>query len=628
MSKVKPPQPPPFFSYTPNAIAEAADALIAASAKVWDHVATIAPNDATFANSIQPIIDDENARLAQGRILYFLSGASVDKDVRAASKRADVALKQDVIERCTRADVFAVVEAVSQRSDVLDLPAESQVYLRKLKQELARNGLAIEKDSDRARLKEINLRLTELSSQFLGNIDADVSGIWLTKEELDGLAPAVLERFKQDDEGKYFVNFKRPNMNAVLSDVHNAGVRRKYYIAWDNRLKEKNSTLLHEILRLRRESALLLGYRNFAESRDQERMLSADRVSEFLDSLKQPFRQLGQEELNELAELKKTHLQTLSAEQKDESSIDAIFRWDSQYYKRLAKLEKVAIDTTKVAEYFSFQLMLPKLQEVYSLLLGLRFVTLSPKHDGVDTWHEDVQVFEVWNSENLGGGFLGYLYVDPYPRDGKYSHVGVFGAQLGYLKPDGTRQYPSAILMANYPPPTQSRPSLMKYHDTVNLFHELGHAVHNLVGRCMYSRFHGSQVTRDYTEIPSRFFEHFFWDPNMIRAVSCHYENPELNIKLPEDMVQNTIATRYDHAAAAKLSDLAFAIFDQVVHTTWEPTEDNELELSVLFNKNRHEYSLLRSVEDLGQGYAALHGQTHFRAIQGAYASSYYTYTT
>lgn len=179
--------------------------------------------------------------------------------------------------------------------------------------------------------------------------------------------------------------------------------------------------------------------------------------------------------------------------------------------------------------------------------------------------------------------------------------------------------------MANYPPPTQSRPSLLKYPDVVNLFHELGHAIHNLVGRCTYSRFHGSQVARDFVEIPSRLLENFFWDPNVIRAVSCHYEKPELDIKLPEEQIRDTVATRFSYAASTKLSDLAFSLLDQTVHTTWEVTDGNEHELSVLNNKIRHEVSLLRGLEDLGQGYDGLHGQTHFRAFSG-HPSSYYTY--
>ncbi|KAM0816630.1 hypothetical protein AB5N19_02432 [Seiridium cardinale] len=613
----KPPQAPPFFSYTPASLIEAANNLIAASGKAWDQVATIPPNEATFANAIQPLIDDENARSAQSRIIWFIPTASPDKDVRAASKQADIALKLDVIERFTRADVFTVVNAVSQRPDVNKLPAESQVYLRKLKGDFVNNGLALGKAEDRARLKKINLRLTELRAQYAGNLNGDVSGIWLTAAELDGLSPAVLERYKQDEQGKYFVNFKRPNMNAVLSDANSAATRKKYYIAWDNRLHEQNGPLMLETLRLRREAARLLGFRNFAEANDEVRMLTTERASAFLESLKQPLRELGQEELNALAELKVKHLQTVSAEQKDDSSVKAIFRWDNLYYKRLAKLKKSEMDTNKIAEYFSFQLILPKLFEVYSLLFGLRFIALSPGEDGVDTWHEDVQAYAVWNEDSSGGEFAGYLYVDPYPRDGKYGH--------GYLKPDGSRQYPTVAFMANYPPPTPSRPSLLKYPDVVNCFHELGHCIHNLVGRCLYSRFHGSQVARDFLEIPSRLLEHFFWDPNMIRAVSCHYEKPELDIKLPEDLVQSTAATRFDNAASGKLGDLTFSIFDHTVHTTWEAREGNASELSVLFNKTRRDISLQRCVEDLGQGYDSLHGQTHFRHING-YAASYYSY--
>jgi metallopeptidase MepB len=427
----KTPYPPPFFSYTPSAILETADALIAASTKVWDHVATIPPEQATFANAVKPLGDDENARQAQARILYFLSTASADKGVRAAAKQADVAIKQDAILRLARADVFAAVSAVAQRADeVAGLPAEAQVYLRRLVQDFVRSGLALDRAEDRARLKQVNLRLADLQAQYTSNMNADVSGIWLTAAELDGLAPAVLERYKRDGEGRYFVNFKRPNSNAVLGDAHSAATRRRYYVAWDNRLHEKNGAVLHEILRLRRESALLLGFRNFADASEQLRMLSTERVAAFLGSVFEPMRELALAELEELAALKAAHLETLAADQKDESSTRDIFRWDSNYYKRLAKIEQADIDPNKVAEYFSFPLLLPKLLNIFSLLLGLRFVSLSPKEDGVDTWHEDVQAYAVWNDAGEGDGFLGYLYIDPYPRDGKYGHVGTICVQL------------------------------------------------------------------------------------------------------------------------------------------------------------------------------------------------------
>lgn len=117
--------------------------------------------------------------------------------------------------------------------------------------------------------------------------------------------------------------------------------------------------------------------------------------------------------------------------------------------------------------------------------------------------------------------------------------------------------------------------------------------------------------------------EHFFYDKNIIRAVSCHYENPEGDNKLPEDAIDKLVSTRYENAASTKLGDLVFAKFDLAVHTAWDNPATRDL--SVLLNKLRHDFSLLSGPEDLGLGYNTLNGQTHVRFIHG-YGASYYSY--
>lgn len=117
--------------------------------------------------------------------------------------------------------------------------------------------------------------------------------------------------------------------------------------------------------------------------------------------------------------------------------------------------------------------------------------------------------------------------------------------------------------------------------------------------------------------------ENFFYDKNIIRAVSCYYEEPEENNKLPEEAIERLIATRYDNVASTKLGDLVFAKFDLTVHTAWDdPATRN---LPVLLNTLRHDFSLLSGPEDIGLGYETLHGQTHIRFIHG-YGASYYSY--
>lgn len=390
--------------------------------------------------------------------------------------------------------------------------------------EFKMNGLGLEDPEARARLKRDNLRLVEVLREYIMNLNADVSGIWLSLDELEGLHTNAIERIKETEkEGKYWVNFKTPNRVAMLNHAKNAAVRRRYYTAWDNRLKDSNGPLLTEMLQLRHDTAKALGYDNFAESRNAERMLSTSQASTFLSGVSHQLLELGRQDLGRLAALKESDVVRLQKDVKDESSTTAVFRWDFSYYSRLAKDGGSQLSGDKVSEYFSFQLVLPKLFQIFSLLFGLHFVILSDTDPPVETWHPDVMPIAVWDEAEEGGGFLGYLLIDPYPREGKYGHVGQYGLQpvcvvtcvltwnndtsaditQGFTRTDGTRHYPTSCLMLNYTPPTATRPSLLTYKEVVSCFHEMGHSIHYLTSRSTHARFH-QNTPRDFLEIPSR----------------------------------------------------------------------------------------------------------------------------
>ncbi|KAI3394834.1 hypothetical protein diail_2171 [Diaporthe ilicicola] len=619
----EPPQPPPFIDHTPEFITATADRVITTLSTVWDQVALIPASEATFETAIQPLIDEENQRLTESRTTYFLSSASPSKEVRVAAKNASTRISQAVIEQLSREDVFRVVSAASRTPEIQSLPPETQLYVKKLMREFMMNGLGLQDAEARERLKRENMRLVEVLREYIANLNADVSGIWLSLDELEGLPPNAVERIKEkEDNGKYWVSFKTPNRNAIFNSAKNAAVRRRYYTAWDNRMKDANGPLLIEMLQLRHSTAKALGYNNFAESRDADRMLSTAEASAFLSSMSSQLLELGRQELNQLASLKESELVSLQSDFKDESSTKQIFRWDYAYYKRMAKDGGSELNEAKVSEYFSFQLVLPKLFQVFSALFGLRFVPNSPEDKPIKTWYKDVMALTVWDDAEEGGEFLGYMFIDPHPREGKYGHVGHYGLQPGFTRPDGTRHYPTSCLMLNYAPPTATRPSFLNYKDVVSCFHEMGHSVHYLTSHSSHARFH-QNTPRDFLEIPSKMLEHFFYDKNIIRAVSCHYENPEQDKKLPEDAIEKLISTRYENAASGELGNLVFAKFDMTVHTAWEDV--NPQGLSVLLNKLRHDFSLQSGPEDLGLGYETLHGQSHLRFIYG-YGASYYSY--
>jgi metallopeptidase MepB len=171
------------------------------------------------------------------------------------------------------------------------------------------------------------------------------------------------------------------------------------------------------------------------------------------------------------------------------------------------------LDQNRIAEYFPLQSSISGMLNIFEEIFGLHFVKVEGEHrdqisetgkGGDIVWHEDVQVFSVWDDESEGGGFVGYLYLDLHPREGKYGHAANFNIQPGFIKEDGTRRYPATALVCNFSKPTPKKPSLLKHDEVVTLFHELGHGIHDLVSRTIYSRFHGTNTVRDFVEAPSQ----------------------------------------------------------------------------------------------------------------------------
>lgn len=180
--------------------------------------------------------------------------------------------------------------------------------------------------------------------------------------------------------------------------------------------------------------------------------------------------------------------------------------------------------------------------------------------------------------------------------------------------------------MANYTPPGPVKPSLLRHGEVVNCFHELGHAVANLVCRRHYSG--SAALAPDFVEIPSIFLEYFFWDPNTIRGLSSHYTDPTGDSRIPDDLIKHLIEARDFNAALQSLALTHQSLFDLAIHSPADAETLKGMNLAVTFNTIRKEVLMAKGPEDVGYGYEALHGYSHFRAIVGKYDGCYYTYLT
>jgi metallopeptidase MepB len=348
----------------------------------------------------------------------------------------------------------------------------------------------------------------------------------------------------------------------------------------------------------------MLGYPDHASFRIEEKMAKTPKtVMDFLSDLRTQLTPGGEKEKEHLKDLKKQDLKSWGLE----ASYDGnYYLWDHRFYGRLMVENEYSIDEQKIAEYFPLQSTVECMLRIFEELFGLVFIEISGeerdkisetgKGDDI-VWHEDVKLFSVWDDEGEGGAFSGYLYLDLHPRPGKYSHAANFNLQPGFLYPNGTRRYPATALVCNFSKPTPTKPSLLKHDEVVTLFHELGHGIHDLVGRTIYSRFHGTAVVRDFVEAPSQMLENWCWTPSQLKSLSNHYESGE---KITDDLIEKLIKTKHVNDALANLRQLHFGTFDMVVHTPKSHEEAKLMRISELYNDLRTQISGLNGPEALG----------------------------
>ena len=508
----KPPQAPPVFTGTPESVIADTKRLIEHSRKLQDKlVAEIKPEEASFKNAILPQarLGDEDS--LEANILCFYSAVSTDKALRDASTDAEKLFADFGIESNMREDVFKLSDA-AWKAEKGKLDAESWKLLDKDRKSYIRYGLGIPAGPKRDRFKEIKTRLSEISIEFQKRLNEENGALWFSTEELNGVPKDLVDNFPKGEgehAGKVKVSFKYPDLFPVLKYATNADVRKQMFIANENKCND-NVPLFQETVLLRDEAARLLGYPNHAAFVIEEKMLKTPKaVDDFLGDLRERLAPGGLKEIEVLKSLKKSDMEARG----DATSDDHYYLWDHRFYDTLMLQKEYQLDQEQIAEYFPLSTTIAGMLKIFEELFGMAFVevvgkdrdAISPSGNGSDVvWHPDVQIFSVWDSEDEGSGFIGYLYLDLYPRDGKYGHAANFGLQPGYIKSDGTRRYPATSLVCNFSKPTPKKPSLLKHDEVVTLFHELGVLACSPVVHGLLTSMQAMESTTSFLALPTR----------------------------------------------------------------------------------------------------------------------------
>ncbi|XWX01200.1 hypothetical protein V2A60_009226 [Cordyceps javanica] len=626
-----PPQAPPLFNYTPESIASGTEELAARAKAIIDKVvAETTVENATFENTLKPILLEDNITDPLVGVIGFFHYVSTDAALREASLKAEEKLSELAVELRMREDIFQRVNTVYQNREAAGLDPESLNILEKEHKRYSNAGLLLPAGPERDRFKEIQLELTRLTIEARNNANGETGGIFFTPEELAGIPESSvniseLEKGTGENEGKVKVGFK-PNISIPLMEhATRPETRRDYYIAKENKLNI-NTPLFKKILLLRDEAARLVGYKDHASLKISEKMAkTTDNVNTFLADMRTRASVGVKNDVAQLLKHKKAEHEARGLEYDGE-----IYIWDIGYYERVQKEKEYSVDEQAISEYFALWPTFNGMLGIFQKLFGLRFeeldeaarARLSPTGNAKDiVWHEDVNLYAVWDADST---FMGYLYLDMHPRDHKYSHYANFGIGPGSSdNVDGRRHEPFTALVCNFPKPTREKPALLQHSDVVTLFHELGHGIHNLVSRTRYSAAHGTHVSRDFVEAPSQMLEHWCWVPHVLRTLSSHWDT---KAPISDDLIANLVKTKNVNSSIFNLRQLIYSTFDMLIHGPESHEALEALDLAKVWNERRAEVSGVKGPEAVGYGPHWSEGFNNVGHYIGGYDAGYYGY--
>ncbi|OAQ79717.1 metallopeptidase MepB [Purpureocillium lilacinum] len=598
-------------------------------------IQTVTPSNAFFANTFEPWARVSNETEADTGMIQLLGYVAADKETRDAADKAQRLLGFAHAAWMARSDLFVLLKAAAERDETLD--PESRHWMEaKLRDFTTCGHGSLDESTMHAYIRQLS-EIENLKYRYNRNLMKESGGLWMDRKDLDGVPENELQTWKRDgrvNEGKYFVPFANGGAKIVLSYACKESARRKMFLAEEAKVPE-NVKLLQEITCLRDAQARLLGYKSHGQFRIQGRAIkSVDSVQKLLEELRESLVPLGR---LELAELQRLRMESLKRHDPLEcSENDRLPPWDLAYYKRLRSLA-ASVDEEAISEYFPLGPTVTGMLVIFEPILMLRFVKIPQNElDRNSIWHESVEVWEAWDTE--GTDFLGFLYFDLLWREDKYKGSQNANIHCGFLKQDGTRKVPATALMCCFPQPTESTCALLKHSEVVILFHELGHAIHDLVSKTKFARFHGTGLPVDFGEMPSILLENWCWMEETLSKLSCHYTTldpryldewrarhvgaPDPPAKIPSDLSKRLINTRYLNHGLYYLHQLSVSIFDMKIHNPAGPGDIASLELTKLWYDIREDIEGMDFTESRKKG----HGHVTFGHLLSGYDMGYFGY--
>lgn len=556
----------------------------------------------TFENVIvaldnsAPILDRVSA------IFYNMTDAEKTPGLNELSIKIAPTLSEHSDNISLNQELFKKVNAVYQQKESLKLATEQERLLEETYKDFVRSGANLSSEKQ-ARLREINKQLSTLGLTFSDNIlnENNAFKLYIDKEEdLAGLPEwfrqSAAEEAKADgQEGKWLFTLGNASRLPFLQYSENRPLREQIYKAYINRGnnndKNDNKKIITDIVSLRLEKAQLLGfdcYSNFVL--DNTMAKNSTTVMNFLNNLWSYSLPKAKAEAADLQKI-------MDKEGKGEK----LEAWDWWYYTEKLRKEKYNLEEDEIKPYFKLENVREGAFAVANKLYGITLTKL----EGIPVYHPDVEVFEVKDAD---GSHMGIFYVDYFPRPGKSG-----GAWMSNYREQQGDIRPLVCNVCSFTKPVGDTPSLLTIDEVETLFHEFGHALHGLLTKCNYKGISGTNVVRDFVELPSQINEHWATEPEVLKMYAKHYQTGET---IPDSLIEKILNQKTFNQGFMTTELLAAAILDMNLHNL---TDTKNLDVLAYEKEAMNQLNLIPEI-------APRYRTTYFNHIIGGYAAGYYSY--
>ncbi len=573
---------------------------------------------ALIASEEQPTFTNTIVALERsGTKLEWVSGIFFNL-LHAAATDELMAISQEITPRLSALSSFITlsdplfdrIRSVWERRETLGLDAEDLRLLERTYEGFTERGALLPADK-KERLKAIQARMSELSLTFSQNNLKDQQRFRLhiiDQHALTGIPETSLRSAEAlaREEGKsgWVFTLAAPSFFPFMQHCPDGKLREEMYRAkmmvgaasdeYDNR------ELIRELVNLRLEYAQLLGAKTYAEKALRLRMArTPEAVYQLLDELLTAYRPIAEEELRRVETFAKEHGHT-----------EPLQPWDWSYWAQQYQKAYYELDEEMLRPYFELTKVSEAVLGLATTLYGIHF---APRPE-LPVYHPDVRAYEVTDAD---GSYLGLLYTDFFPREGKQSGAWMNNLQEQYHTASGEDHRPHIVLVMNFTPPTEGHPALLTPGEVRTFLHEFGHALHGMFASARYSSLSGTNVVRDFVELPSQLMENWLDERSWLLTFAHHYETGEA---LPEDLIQRMERAKHFLIGYAACRQLSFGYLDMAWHTITEP-------LSEGLDTKAFEEEAWQRATLLTPSPAPCQMSTSFGHIfSGGYAAGYYGY--